>query len=143
MMATERACVLVGGFLGGILVFLQFWPHFQIVPKPPTEIIITCARLVLLSKNHLMLKKRMITNGAPVGVRRTYVPLRPFVMGNADSVHATHEIQPGLLTLVSAVLPGMWRSSVRASMGELTILWNSRCTTATQARNWRSPLLSN
>lgn len=57
MMATERACVLVGGFLGGILVFLQFWPHFQIVPKPPTEIIITCARLVLLTKIHLMLKK--------------------------------------------------------------------------------------
>ncbi len=26
-----------GAFLGGLMLFLQFWPHFQIVPKPPME----------------------------------------------------------------------------------------------------------
>jgi hypothetical protein len=29
--------MIVGAFLGGLMVFLQFWPHFQIVPKPPSE----------------------------------------------------------------------------------------------------------
>ena len=26
-----------GAFLGGLMVFLQFLPHFQIIPKPPGE----------------------------------------------------------------------------------------------------------
>ena len=26
-----------GAFVGGLMVFLQFWPHFQVVPKPPGQ----------------------------------------------------------------------------------------------------------